>query len=59
MIVKNFMCELDEDCDKNNKKDYLSFSFLCFDDDRVFKSICMDFDLFFFGFFIMESLLER
>ncbi|XP_023487811.2 serine/threonine-protein kinase greatwall isoform X1 [Equus caballus] len=59
MIAKNLMCELDEDCDKNNKKDYLSSSFLCSDDDRASKSICMDSDSSFPGLSIMESPLER
>ncbi|XP_058388649.1 serine/threonine-protein kinase greatwall isoform X5 [Diceros bicornis minor] len=59
IIAKNLMCELDEDCDKNNKKDYLSSSFLGSDDDRASKSICMDSDSSFPGISIMESPLER
>ncbi|XP_036314885.1 serine/threonine-protein kinase greatwall isoform X2 [Pipistrellus kuhlii] len=58
MIAKNLMCELDEDCDKNNK-DNLSSSFLCSDDDRASKSICMDSDSSFPGISILESPLER
>ncbi|XP_033295141.1 serine/threonine-protein kinase greatwall isoform X3 [Orcinus orca] len=59
MIAKNLMCELDDDCDKNSKKDYLSSSFLCSDDDRTPKSICMDSDSSFPGISIMESPLGR
>ncbi|XP_062956507.1 serine/threonine-protein kinase greatwall isoform X1 [Cynocephalus volans] len=59
MIAKNLMCELDEDCEKKNKKDYLSSSFLCSDDDRASKCICMDSDSSFPGSSIMESSLER
>ncbi|XP_004691382.1 PREDICTED: serine/threonine-protein kinase greatwall isoform X2 [Condylura cristata] len=59
MIAKNLMCELDEDCDKNNKKDYLSSSFLCSDDDRPPKSVSMDSDPPFPEIFVMESPLER
>ncbi|XP_077628594.1 serine/threonine-protein kinase greatwall isoform X2 [Crocuta crocuta] len=58
-IAKNLMCELDEDCDKNNKKDHLNSSFLCSDDERASKSICMDSDSSFPGISIMESSLER
>lgn len=59
MIAKNLLCELDEDCDKNNKKDLLSSSFLCSDDERASKSICIDSDSSFPGISIMESSLER
>ncbi|XP_006767859.1 PREDICTED: serine/threonine-protein kinase greatwall isoform X2 [Myotis davidii] len=58
VIAKNLMCELDEDCDKNNK-DNLSSSFLCSDDDRGSKSICMDSDSSFPGISMLESPLER
>lgn len=56
-IEKNLMCELDDDCDKNSKKDYLSSSFLCSDGDRTPKSIHMDSDSSFPGISIMESPL--
>uniref|UniRef100_A0A8D1UKE9 Serine/threonine-protein kinase greatwall n=1 Tax=Sus scrofa TaxID=9823 RepID=A0A8D1UKE9_PIG len=59
MIAKNLMCELDDDCDKNSKKDYLSSSFLCSDDDRTPKSIHMDSDSSFPGISMMESPLGR
>ncbi|XP_029809909.1 serine/threonine-protein kinase greatwall isoform X5 [Suricata suricatta] len=59
MIAKNLMCELDEDCDKNNKKDHLNSSFLCSDEERASKSICMDSDSSFPGISITESSLER
>ncbi|KAM6162071.1 serine/threonine-protein kinase greatwall isoform 2-T2 [Erethizon dorsatum] len=59
MIAKNLMCELDEDCEKTNKKEYLGSNFLCCDDDRVPRSICMDSDSSFPGISIMESSLER
>ncbi|XP_035577816.1 serine/threonine-protein kinase greatwall-like isoform X4 [Zalophus californianus] len=59
MIAKNLLCELDEDCDKNDKKDLLSSSFLCSDAERASKSICMDSDSSFPGISIMESSLER
>ncbi|XP_024589940.1 serine/threonine-protein kinase greatwall isoform X4 [Neophocaena asiaeorientalis asiaeorientalis] len=59
MIAKNLMCELDDECDKNSKKDYLSSSFLCSDDDRTPKSICMDSDSSFPGISTMESPLGR
>ncbi|XP_042636272.1 serine/threonine-protein kinase greatwall [Orycteropus afer afer] len=59
MIAKNLLCELDEDCDRNSKKDYLSSSFLCSDDDRASKSMCMDSDSSFPGISIMESSLEK
>ncbi|XP_019489628.1 PREDICTED: serine/threonine-protein kinase greatwall [Hipposideros armiger] len=58
VIAKNLMCELDEDCDKNNK-DNLSSSFLCSDDEKACKSIYMDSDSSLPGLSIMESLLER
>ncbi|XP_063493349.1 serine/threonine-protein kinase greatwall isoform X8 [Symphalangus syndactylus] len=57
MIAKNLMCELDEDCEKNSKRDYLSSSFLCSDDDRA-KNISMNSDSSFPGISIMESPLE-
>uniref|UniRef100_A0A8C3VUD8 Serine/threonine-protein kinase greatwall n=1 Tax=Catagonus wagneri TaxID=51154 RepID=A0A8C3VUD8_9CETA len=57
MIAKNLMCELDDDCDKNSKKDYLSSSFLCSDDDRTSRSIHMDSDSSFPGISMMESPL--
>ncbi|XP_012510307.1 PREDICTED: serine/threonine-protein kinase greatwall [Propithecus coquereli] len=59
MIAKNLMCELDEDCEKNNKKDYLSSSFLCSDDERVPTSVYMNSDPSLPGISIMESPLER
>ncbi|XP_073912552.1 serine/threonine-protein kinase greatwall isoform X3 [Castor canadensis] len=59
MIAKNLMCELDEDCEKTSKKDYLSSNFLCSDDERAPKSIYMDSDSSFHGISIMESSLER
>ncbi|KAB0406345.1 hypothetical protein E2I00_009102, partial [Balaenoptera physalus] len=59
VIAKNLMCELDDDCDKSSKKDYLSSSFLCSDDDRTPKSIRMDSDSSFPGISIMESPLGR
>uniref|UniRef100_G1L510 Serine/threonine-protein kinase greatwall n=1 Tax=Ailuropoda melanoleuca TaxID=9646 RepID=G1L510_AILME len=59
MIAKNLLCELDEDCDKNNKRDLLSSSLLCSDDERASKSICMDSDSSFPGISVMESSLER
>ncbi|XP_032956705.1 serine/threonine-protein kinase greatwall isoform X4 [Rhinolophus ferrumequinum] len=58
MIAKNLMCELDEDCEKNNK-DNSNSSFLCSDDDRACKSIHMDSDSSFPGIAVMESPLER
>uniref|UniRef100_A0A1D5RJG3 Serine/threonine-protein kinase greatwall n=1 Tax=Macaca mulatta TaxID=9544 RepID=A0A1D5RJG3_MACMU len=58
MIAKNLMCELDEDCEKNSKRDYLSSSFLCSDDDRASKNISMNSDSSFPGISIMESPLE-
>ncbi|XP_037693827.1 serine/threonine-protein kinase greatwall isoform X2 [Choloepus didactylus] len=58
VIAKNLLCELDEDCE-NSKKDYLSSSFLCSDDDRAPKSICMDSDSSFPGISITESPVER
>ncbi|KAG8504697.1 Serine/threonine-protein kinase greatwall, partial [Galemys pyrenaicus] len=59
MIAKNLLCELDEDCDKSNKKHNLSSSFLFSDDDRPLKSISMDSEPPFPGIFAMESPLER
>lgn len=59
MIAKNLLCELEEDCDKNNKRDLLSSSLLCSDDERASKSICMDSDSSFPGISVMESSLER
>ncbi|XP_023050413.2 serine/threonine-protein kinase greatwall isoform X5 [Piliocolobus tephrosceles] len=58
MIAKNLMCELDEDCEKNSKRDYLSSSFLCSDNDRASKNISMNSDSSFPGISIMESPLE-
>uniref|UniRef100_A0A2K5NCS4 Serine/threonine-protein kinase greatwall n=1 Tax=Cercocebus atys TaxID=9531 RepID=A0A2K5NCS4_CERAT len=58
MIAKNLMCELDEDCENNSKRDYLGSSFLCSDDDRASKNISMNSDSSFPGISIMESPLE-
>uniref|UniRef100_F7IHL2 Serine/threonine-protein kinase greatwall n=1 Tax=Callithrix jacchus TaxID=9483 RepID=F7IHL2_CALJA len=58
MVAKNLMCELDEDCEKNSKKDYLSSSFLCSDDDRASKNVSINSDSSFPGISIMESALE-
>ncbi|XP_012658717.1 serine/threonine-protein kinase greatwall [Otolemur garnettii] len=59
MIAKNLMCELDKDCEKNNKKGLLSSSFLCSDDDRASTSIYMNSDSSLPEISIMESSLER
>ncbi|XP_033615642.1 serine/threonine-protein kinase greatwall isoform X2 [Fukomys damarensis] len=59
MIAKNLMCELEEDCEKTDRKEYLSSNFLCCDDDSGPRSICMDSDSSFPGVSIMESSLER
>ncbi|XP_001376016.3 serine/threonine-protein kinase greatwall isoform X1 [Monodelphis domestica] len=59
MIQKNLMCELDEDCEKNSKRDSLSCSFLYSDDDRTQKSICMESDTSFPGMSIVESPLAN
>lgn len=59
MIAKDLMRELDEDCEKTNKKDDSSSNFLCCDDDRIPRSICMDSDSSFPGISVMESSLER
>ncbi|XP_031795682.1 serine/threonine-protein kinase greatwall isoform X3 [Sarcophilus harrisii] len=59
MIEKNLMCELDEDCEKNSKRDSLSSSFLYSDDERTQKSICMESDTSFPGMSVIESSLEN
>ncbi|XP_006871735.1 PREDICTED: serine/threonine-protein kinase greatwall isoform X2 [Chrysochloris asiatica] len=59
MIAKNLLHELDDDCEKCSKKDDLSSSFLCSDDDRAHKSICMDSDSSFPGISLMESPLQK
>ncbi|XP_005386927.1 PREDICTED: serine/threonine-protein kinase greatwall isoform X2 [Chinchilla lanigera] len=57
-IAKNLLCDLDEDCDKTDKKEHVPSNFLCYD-DRAPRSICMDSDSSFAGISIMESSLER
>ncbi|XP_072507890.1 serine/threonine-protein kinase greatwall isoform X2 [Notamacropus eugenii] len=59
MIEKNLMHELDEDCEKNSKRDSLGSSFLYSDDDRAQKSVCMESDTSFPGMSIVESSLEN
>ncbi|XP_075408664.1 serine/threonine-protein kinase greatwall isoform X2 [Tenrec ecaudatus] len=59
MIAKNLLCELDDDCEKSAKKDDLSASFLCSDDDRAPKRMYVDSDTSFPGISIMESSLEK
>ncbi|KAM5235105.1 serine/threonine-protein kinase greatwall isoform 2-T2 [Ctenodactylus gundi] len=54
MIAKNLMCELDEDCEKR-RKDSMSSTSLCCDEDKAPRNISMDSD----GISIMESSLER
>ncbi|XP_060048325.1 serine/threonine-protein kinase greatwall isoform X4 [Erinaceus europaeus] len=58
MIAKNLLCELDEDCDRNNKKDYLNSSFLYSDDERTSKTLFMDSDSSFPAPSIMESPID-
>ncbi|XP_004641934.1 serine/threonine-protein kinase greatwall [Octodon degus] len=58
-IAKNLMCDLDEDCEKTDKKEHMDSNFLCCDDDRAPRSICMDSDSSFPGISVMESSLER
>lgn len=59
MIAKNLMSELDEDCDMTSKKDCLSSSnFVCSDEDRAPKTVCVDSDSSFPGISVMESSLE-
>ncbi|XP_055988446.1 serine/threonine-protein kinase greatwall [Sorex fumeus] len=58
MIAKNLLCELDEDCE-GNKKDHLSSSFLCSDDDRASKTISMNSDSPVAGISMMHSPLEK
>ncbi|XP_004716162.1 serine/threonine-protein kinase greatwall isoform X2 [Echinops telfairi] len=59
MIAKNLLCELDDDCEKNIKKDDLSASFLGSDDERAPKGMYADSDTSFPGISIMESSLEK
>ncbi|XP_027697308.1 serine/threonine-protein kinase greatwall isoform X3 [Vombatus ursinus] len=59
MIEKNLMCELEEDCEKNSKRESLGSSFLYSDDDRAQKSICMESDTSFPGMSVVESSLEN
>nr|XP_042133919.1 serine/threonine-protein kinase greatwall isoform X2 [Peromyscus maniculatus bairdii] len=59
MIAKNLMSELDEDCDMTSKKDCLSSSnFVCSDEDRAPKTVCVDSDSSFPGISMMENSLE-
>ncbi|XP_074123088.1 serine/threonine-protein kinase greatwall isoform X2 [Sminthopsis crassicaudata] len=59
MIEKNLLCELDEDCEKNSKRDSLGSSFLYSDDERAQKSICMESDTSFPGMSVIETSLEN
>ncbi|XP_036616221.1 serine/threonine-protein kinase greatwall isoform X1 [Trichosurus vulpecula] len=59
MIEKNLLRELDEDCEKNSKRDSVGSSFLYSDDDRAQKSICMESDTSFPGMSVVESSLEN
>ncbi|XP_074049143.1 serine/threonine-protein kinase greatwall isoform X2 [Macrotis lagotis] len=59
MVEKNLMCELDEDCEKNSKRDSLSSSYLYSEDDRAQKSIYMESDVSFPGMSVNESSLEN
>ncbi|XP_049633721.1 serine/threonine-protein kinase greatwall isoform X4 [Suncus etruscus] len=58
MIAKNLMCELDEDCHKNNK-DYFNSSFLFSDDDRASKTVYINSDSSIAEVSVMESSLEK
>ncbi|KAL1784405.1 serine serine/threonine-protein kinase greatwall isoform X2 [Sigmodon hispidus] len=58
MIAKNLLSELDEDVEMTSKKDCLSSHFVCSDEDRAPKTVCVDSDSSFPGISMMESSLE-
>ncbi|XP_015269771.1 PREDICTED: serine/threonine-protein kinase greatwall [Gekko japonicus] len=45
LIAKNLMHYLDADCEKDGKKEHLSSSFLCTDDEKPLASMSVDSDL--------------
>lgn len=45
LIAKNLMHDLDADSEKDGKKEHLSSSFLCIDDEKPLASMSMDSDL--------------
>uniref|UniRef100_A0A6I8PLG4 Serine/threonine-protein kinase greatwall n=1 Tax=Ornithorhynchus anatinus TaxID=9258 RepID=A0A6I8PLG4_ORNAN len=58
-IAKNLLCELDEDCIKESKKNDLSCSFLGPEDGRALKNLSADSDSSFPGMSVMEIPLEK
>ncbi|XP_054846992.1 serine/threonine-protein kinase greatwall [Eublepharis macularius] len=45
LIAKNLMPDLDADSEKNGKKEHLSSSFICIDDEKPLASVSVDSDL--------------
>ncbi|KGL74082.1 Serine/threonine-protein kinase greatwall, partial [Tinamus guttatus] len=59
LIAKNLMCDLDADCDKNDKKEYMNSSFLGMDDEKPLGILSADSDLSFPEMSVTETHLEK
>ncbi|XP_067418500.1 serine/threonine-protein kinase greatwall isoform X2 [Emydura macquarii macquarii] len=59
IIAKNLMRELDADCEKDGKKEYINSSFLCIDDEKPLGILSADSDLSFPEISVTESHLEN
>ncbi|CAM4521468.1 unnamed protein product [Lepidochelys olivacea] len=59
IIAKNLMHELNADCEKDSKKEYINSSFLCIDDEKPLGILSADSDLSFPEISVTESHLEK
>ncbi|XP_074841005.1 serine/threonine-protein kinase greatwall [Carettochelys insculpta] len=59
IIAKNLICELNADCGKDCKKEYINSSFLCTDDEKPLGILSADSDLSFPEISVTESHLEK
>uniref|UniRef100_A0A8C3TJ08 Microtubule associated serine/threonine kinase like n=1 Tax=Chelydra serpentina TaxID=8475 RepID=A0A8C3TJ08_CHESE len=59
IIAKNLMHELNADCEKDGKKEYINSSFLCIDDEKPLGILSADSDLSFPEISVTESHLEK
>uniref|UniRef100_A0A8D0HEL7 Serine/threonine-protein kinase greatwall n=1 Tax=Sphenodon punctatus TaxID=8508 RepID=A0A8D0HEL7_SPHPU len=59
LIAKNLMHDLDADCEKEVKKEYMNSSFQCIDDEKPLASMSVDSDLSLPEVSVAESHLEK
>ncbi|EMP37031.1 Serine/threonine-protein kinase greatwall [Chelonia mydas] len=59
IIAKNLMHELNADCEKESKKEYINSSFLCIDDEKPLGILSADSDLSLPEMSVTESHLEK